>query len=316
MALSNGQYLLSASTIYALGTTTVGAPPPPPPGPTQLATPQMQPPVVVSVSAINTSWNAVANAASYRHRRNGAVVYEGTDTSFAHTGLLAGTSYTFDVQAVAGSGYTDSAYSATVTATTTAAPAAPNFAVSFAGGTNTATARYGSGPIDARLNVGSNWALEIRTLIRQNTAQYLLRIANASGQLAIIHHFAANRFEVYAQGAASLRLAAPVATVLNRYYVFRATYDGVTLRVFLDGDEVASMPLSYAFPDGGAATNINIATDDPQFGSYYGDFDYAQIEKNGAVLARYDMADAGGGAVVDSTGQLGNFSMDATFIQI
>lgn len=94
--------------------------PTPNPDVTALATPA---PVKGEVkdTEFSVSWPAVANAAGYTYTVNGANPTSVAGTSVTVTGLTAGTEYKFAVKAVSGdtSKYSDSAYSAALTITTT-----------------------------------------------------------------------------------------------------------------------------------------------------------------------------------------------------
>ncbi|MEU1552333.1 glycoside hydrolase family 18 protein [Streptomyces scabiei] len=90
-----------------------------------------QPPTVPSVpagvtvsgstsSSVSLAWNPVTGATGYHVYRGGTKVQSVTGTSATVTGLAASTSYTFQVTAANSAG--ESARSATVTGTTTAAP--------------------------------------------------------------------------------------------------------------------------------------------------------------------------------------------------
>lgn len=71
-------------------------------------------------SSVSLAWNAVAGATGYHVYRGGTEVQSVNGTSATVTGLAASTSYTFQVTAANAAG--ESARSATVTGTTTAAP--------------------------------------------------------------------------------------------------------------------------------------------------------------------------------------------------
>lgn len=71
-------------------------------------------------TSVSLSWNAVSGAASYAVFRNGTQVKSTTTTSYTDTGLASGTSYSYTVAAVDGSG-TVGTQSAAVTGT----PSAP-----------------------------------------------------------------------------------------------------------------------------------------------------------------------------------------------
>jgi len=83
-------------------------PPPPPPSPT-LGTPSLtsvSPECDGTTSGIRLQWTAVSGAANYQIYRNGALIYTTatSGTSFWNvTGLTAGQSYSYQVQAVSGS---------------------------------------------------------------------------------------------------------------------------------------------------------------------------------------------------------------------
>ncbi|MFE7527126.1 PHB depolymerase family esterase [Kitasatospora sp. NPDC057542] len=70
-----------------------------------------------SADSVALGWQAVSGAASYQVFRNGTQVGSATGTAFTDTGLTAGTTYSYAVAAVDGSG-TVGARSAAVTATT------------------------------------------------------------------------------------------------------------------------------------------------------------------------------------------------------
>jgi hypothetical protein len=84
-----------------------------------------------SAGSINVSWGASTGASGYLLTRNGALVYNGSATSFADTGLTPGTTYSYAVQAYTTTAY-GTAYSGTRSGsgTATAAPAPPSSAVS------------------------------------------------------------------------------------------------------------------------------------------------------------------------------------------
>ncbi|MEV0185190.1 PHB depolymerase family esterase [Streptomyces sp. NPDC050625] len=69
-------------------------------------------------TSVSLSWKAVGGAASYRVYRDGTQVGSPSGTSFTDTGLAAGTTYSYTVAAVDGTGAVGAA-SATVEATTT-----------------------------------------------------------------------------------------------------------------------------------------------------------------------------------------------------
>jgi fibronectin type 3 domain-containing protein len=78
---------------------------------------------VVSTSQINLSWNASSGATSYQIARysNGWTYYQTSSTTYSNTGLTAGTTYQYQVQAINSSG--SSSYCTEVSGTTI--PAAP-----------------------------------------------------------------------------------------------------------------------------------------------------------------------------------------------
>lgn len=75
----------------------------------------------VTDASVSLTWGAVAGAASYRVLRDGAVAGTPSSTSFTDAGLSPGTTYTYTVSAVDGSGAAG-APSAPVRVTTTGAP--------------------------------------------------------------------------------------------------------------------------------------------------------------------------------------------------
>jgi poly(hydroxyalkanoate) depolymerase family esterase len=80
-------------------------------------------PVVTAVSdsSVSLTWGAVAGAVSYRVLRDGAVAGTTSSATFTDTGLSPGSTYTYTVSAVGGSGAAGTP-SAPVGATTTGAP--------------------------------------------------------------------------------------------------------------------------------------------------------------------------------------------------
>ncbi|MBR7831104.1 fibronectin type III domain-containing protein [Actinospica sp. MGRD01-02] len=83
------------------------------------------------------SWTASSGATSYKVLRGGTVVGTTTSTGYTDTGLTAGTSYTYTVEAVNSAG--TSSASSSVTATTNAAGTAPNAPTGLTVGTVTTT---------------------------------------------------------------------------------------------------------------------------------------------------------------------------------
>jgi chitodextrinase len=117
-ALATAAFAASASLVFAAADTT------PPTAPTALtATP-------VSVSQINLSWTASTDnvgVAGYGVFRNGLQVATTSATSYSDTGLSAGTSYSYTVDAfdAAGNLSTQSAAASTSTLTETTPPSVP-----------------------------------------------------------------------------------------------------------------------------------------------------------------------------------------------
>ncbi|MFC4101907.1 lytic polysaccharide monooxygenase [Paenibacillus xanthanilyticus] len=103
----------------------------------------------ITNTSLTLSWTAVSGATSYEVYRNGALVGTSTTTSFANTGLTAGTSYSFTVKAK--NATTTSASSAalsvsTTGGTTTTYPAWSSTAVYLGG----AKVSYGGKNYEAR----------------------------------------------------------------------------------------------------------------------------------------------------------------------
>ena len=85
-------------------------------------------PAACDTGQVNLSWSAVSGATSYQLRNSaGTVIYTGAGTSFAHTGLTAGSAQSYTVRATNAVG--SSAYSGSVSATAPSAcavvPTAP-----------------------------------------------------------------------------------------------------------------------------------------------------------------------------------------------
>lgn len=99
----------------------------PTPTKTQLAAPTNLQQTGSTTSSVTMGWSAVPNATGYRLLRNGGTtLMPGTATSYTDTRLAAGSSLTYQVQALYGGtgNYSDSAYSASAPASTQqAAPA-------------------------------------------------------------------------------------------------------------------------------------------------------------------------------------------------
>ena len=88
-------------------------------------------------STVSLSWTASSGATGYQVLRNGTSVGTPTSTSYTDTGLTAGTSYTYTVEATNTAG--SSAASSSVTATTNTAGTAPNAPTGLTAGTVTTT---------------------------------------------------------------------------------------------------------------------------------------------------------------------------------
>ncbi|MBR7834811.1 fibronectin type III domain-containing protein [Actinospica durhamensis] len=88
-------------------------------------------------STVSLSWTASSGATGYKVLRNGTSVATPTSTSYTDTGLTAGTSYTYTVEATNTAG--SSAASSSVTATTNSAGTAPNAPTGLTVGTVTTT---------------------------------------------------------------------------------------------------------------------------------------------------------------------------------
>ena len=80
-----------------------------------------------TASSLNVTWTAVSGATSYKLEAQiggtWTTIYTGSNASFSHTGLTAGTSYSYRISAENAGGF--SAVSATVTGKTSALPTAP-----------------------------------------------------------------------------------------------------------------------------------------------------------------------------------------------
>ncbi len=60
-------------------------------------------------TVIDLSWSAVSYATSYEVKRNGAVIYTGTATTYTDTGLTPATAYSYEVKAINASGSSSAA---------------------------------------------------------------------------------------------------------------------------------------------------------------------------------------------------------------
>ncbi len=73
-----------------------------------------------TTTSITMAWDSVANATGYRLRRNGSTtLLAGGALNYTETGLTAGATPSYDVQAIGGGSYSDSNFSAAVQAATT-----------------------------------------------------------------------------------------------------------------------------------------------------------------------------------------------------
>lgn len=102
-------------------------------------------PAACGTGQINISWGNVSGATSYQLRDGGVVIYDGAATSFAHTGLAAGSSHSYTVRATNASG--SSSYSGSI------ASLAPSGTCGSSAPTTTATpGACGSGTINVSWN--------------------------------------------------------------------------------------------------------------------------------------------------------------------
>jgi|GEM_PF-3583561 len=80
-------------------------------------------PAACNSGTINLSWNAVTGATSYDLRDGASVIYSSLNTSYPHTGLVAGSSHNYSVRVTNASG--PSVFSTVVPATATSCPPPP-----------------------------------------------------------------------------------------------------------------------------------------------------------------------------------------------
>jgi hypothetical protein len=87
-------------TTFTVSNEPAGGPTSPPPSttPAAPATPTSFT-YTATTSSIKLSWNAVTGGDKYQVRRNGTIIYEGSQTSYTDSSLTAGTTYAYDLKA-------------------------------------------------------------------------------------------------------------------------------------------------------------------------------------------------------------------------
>ncbi len=105
-------------------------------------------PAACDTGRIDISWNAVAGATSYQLRDNGSIVYSEASTSYAHTGLIAGSSHNYSVRAVGPNGTSSSSGSVAATAPSACGGGVPSTPT----GLNATPAACDTGRIDISWN--------------------------------------------------------------------------------------------------------------------------------------------------------------------
>lgn len=101
-------------------------------------------PAACGTGQINLSWNPVAGATSYQLRDGGTVIYSAGATSYAHTGLTAGSSHSYTVRATNADGSSSYSASASALAPSACSAAAPT--------TSASPGACGSGTINVSWN--------------------------------------------------------------------------------------------------------------------------------------------------------------------
>ena len=277
--------------------------PPPPPPPPDTSPPSVPTGLTATgmVSGVSLSWTASTDnvgVAGYRIYRNGSLVATSQATSYLDSGLSPQTTYTYSVSAYDAAGNV-SALSAPVSATTPAAPppSAPVAAYSFSEGTGTTggdasgygntgtvsnttwttSGKYGSAlvfngssarvtiPHSASLALTTGMTLEAwvyptnvsaawRDVIMKGSDEYYLEATSSSGPPAV------------AGSNLGGSLIGSAALPINTWSHLAGTYDGTTLRLYVNGVQVASRAQT-----GSIATTTNPLQigGDSFFGQYF-----------------------------------------------
>jgi chitodextrinase len=279
-----------------------GPPPPPPPPDTSPPTVPTGLTATPVVSGVSLSWTASTDdqgVAGYRIYRNGSLVVTSQATSYLDSGLSPQTTYTYSVSAYDAAGNV-SALSSSVSATTPAAPppSAPVAAYSFSEGTGTTagdasgygntgtvsnttwttSGKYGSAlvfngtsarvtiPHSASLALTTGMTLEAwvyptnvsaawRDVIMKGSDEYYLEASSSQGPPAT-------------GGKPNIggSLIGSAALPANTWSHLAGTYDGTTLRLYVNGVQVASRAQT-----GSIATTTNPLQigGDSFFGQYF-----------------------------------------------
>lgn len=188
-----------------------------------------------STSAINFSWDAVADVAGYKLYVNGAYVSSTTSTSGSVSGLTASTSYSVQVLAYNASG--DGALSSSVSMFTTGVPV---FGFNKKSGTYPTIS---SSLVEGTIFNGSGSTIYIYLVAQSGTAT-----SGSGTAIANIYGTSINKSATFTQSGQNIASTSYVALPSNSttsYYV-KGNYFGTT--------QGSQMILAYSFSPGGSLT--------------------------------------------------------------
>lgn len=161
---------------------------------------------------------------------------------------------------------------------------------------------------DAALS-GTNWSMSCR--VRPDAASgggYVFsRASNLADKAALIYNFVGNTFEFYDTNNSTggvVRLALTTATPPNgSYYLVAFTYDGATLRAFLNGSPAGS--LAAVFTLSTIATQLMLGQrNDAGGGESNVSIDYIRETENGLATVTLELNEAAPGPYLN-TGSAG-----------
>ena len=157
--------------------------------------------------------------------------------------------------------------------------------------------------------LGLNWSIEMRVRSTNTDGVYVFNHYSSAGNrdyFGIIYGFVANTYELYwptNSTGATQRLALPAVSDALQHIV-RFTYDGTTIRGFLDG--VAGATIAVANVAQTLETNAVLTLGERANNIFFaGDVDYLRITAGATNLVNLSFNEASGPAI--NAGTLGDF---------
>ncbi|GAB2865887.1 LamG-like jellyroll fold domain-containing protein [Hymenobacter ruber] len=173
----------------------------------------------------------------------------------------------------------------------------PNRGLQFAAGSQQYAVLPDAGSATALS--GTSWGLKVRDRPDSGAAGYVLSRNNGTlNEYAIIYGFATNTFEFYSyqqnSTGGTIRLPLGTATPPGSFYEVEFTYDGTTLRGYLNGVLSASLTASFTLNSAGTAGLLLSATMGTTATEYHlsHTLDYLRLTRDSAAIVALELNEA------------------------